>query len=336
MDPISQAVSVIIGVFTGAVGLAAATVGEVYVGLTTWVIIAIVFAIFFRPGSLGVLTAAIPFPTILTMLTVAFLIDNWPRLSDLLVNAMVDTGLSLSPSHPTVDFRNIGGILSAGWEVAQPIIDMQRELSWWGDFTLMFISSFALAMVLLAHLVTAILVVFGFLAYYMLSFLAFFLLPFMILKWTAWLAEGALKYIAVSGLSLLGIAVVYGLMGAVVSGLEWSPDLDGLTMFGYASATFLMMCMIAATPVTVAKITGTQNIFSPAGMARNMLMTAAAGGLVGGMFCGGGAVGGLGGMGGAGNPGGMNITGGVPPSGGPSVGGSGASLPRQTGQIVRF
>lgn len=333
MNPLTQAVDSIIAIFSGALGLFADSVGELYIGLTTFVILAMCFAMLARPSSLSAIALVVPLPTILLMLITAFFIEYWPVLTEGWLDLMISAGLTVSPSRSTVDFRDIGGIARTGWEVAIPIIDMQRGLSWWSDFSIMLISSATLAMVLLSYALTAIMVVFGFLGYYLLSVLAFFLLPFSILKWTAFLADGSLKYVAVSGLTLMALALNYGLMGTLLSSLEWSPALDGWTLFGYFCAVFMMLCVMVGTPFTVAKITGTQSIFSPGNAVRNMMMTAAAGGIVGGMF--GGSMSGMsGGMGGAGNPGGITMRGGGGGGGGGRPIGGGAQ--QQIGSRVSW
>ena len=144
---------------------------------------------------------------------VAFLLDNWPFLTDTLGKTFVQLGLKAGGDGVSQEaFLDPGRVAGLGYLVTNRLWDTARDLvgpkGLFTNFVEIMVLFFAGVVVLVAFFVFAIQILLAVIAYKLSALIIFVLVPFAVLNKTAFLAERPLGYLFAMAVRLMVMAFV--------------------------------------------------------------------------------------------------------------------------------
>ena len=144
---------------------------------------------------------------------IAFLLDNWPFLTDTLGKTFVQLGLKAGGDGVSQEaFLDPGRVAGLGYLVTNRLWDAARDLvgpkGLFTNFVEIMVLFFAGVVVLVAFFVFAIQILLAVIAYKLSALVVFVLVPFAVLNKTAFLAERPLGYLFAMAVRLMVMAFV--------------------------------------------------------------------------------------------------------------------------------
>lgn len=158
----------------------------------------------------------------------AIFIDYFPELSQKFGDAMWEVGTQSVGGSGISDFEDFDGLLQGGYDMAKPTISSLHGWSWWEIASNLedYVWGWIVVLILIgtnAYLAFRLFVLM--LSYLTMSLVAMICFPAMMWNRTAFMAEGAMRFIAGTAISILGMGLVLAIVWGGAEGLDFLPDM---------------------------------------------------------------------------------------------------------------
>lgn len=201
----------------------------------------------------------------------AIFIDLIPVFAEDFAQGMWEVGSSATGGARVEDFTDFDGLMMSGYELAKPIIAGLHGWSWWELATRLedwFWGWIALSILILINAYLAFRLFILMLSYLTMTLVAMIALPAMIWNRTSFLAEGALRFIAGTGISILGFGIVLSVVWGVADTLEFTADmLKSEILMNVAKASVGFFLAIRTQTMIQGYFAGSPNVSSGIGSA---------------------------------------------------------------------
>jgi type IV secretion system protein TrbL len=159
----------------------------------------------------------------------AWLIQNWPMLTDVLARSFMFLGFRAGGvGFPRDYVLDPGNIALRGFTASEPMMkaisDLTGPVAFFENFIQIILLSIAVAAVLIAFFVVAIQAVVSILTFKLGTLAAFVLIPFATLKPTTFIAERPLGWVVAAGVRLMILTLVVGLGDALFGRMQLDPN----------------------------------------------------------------------------------------------------------------
>jgi len=159
----------------------------------------------------------------------AWIIENWPELTNALAHTFVLLGLKAGGGAIQSDILlNPGIIAERGLTVAEPMMNAVRDLAgpvgFFENFPEILLLSTAALAVIVSFFLISIQMVMAILTFKLGTLVAYVLLPFSLITHTTFIAERPLGWVVTSGVRFMLLTLVVGLGDTLFSQLQIDPD----------------------------------------------------------------------------------------------------------------